>query len=173
MTEQKKQWVTVELTSHAERLAPDEIEMFLRSQVDEDIDIFVPGSSYRRKDNLVTVWLMEGYAFIEAGKSAGFYFDLEQTNYVSKILTRDERGSRFLLYIGNEEVKSLRERLRKQTVVNVQEGDIVEIDDGIYEGLEGEILVLYEQDQKAEIQFSQLKSIDTIAKIPLTFLRKK
>lgn len=168
-----KQWVTVELTYYAQKRTPKELHQFLCEHIDKDLEVFVPASSFERKGNSVNIWLMEGYAFIEAGEPSGFYFDLEQTPYVEKILTRDERSSRFLLYIQDEEIESLKADLRKETVVDVEEGDIVEIDSGIYEGLTGEILVLYEEDEEAEIKFSELKSIDTIAKIPLTFLKKK
>ena len=174
MSDDIKKWVTIELTRSAEREKPENLLKLLRGDgsIPDDLEIFLPATSFNRRDNWITVCLMEGYAFVEAGRPAAFYFQLEDSAYVSRVLSRDERIGRFLIYVPNDKIQHLKDRLREQTLRDFEDGDTVEIIEGAYQNLEGTIIEFKEGDDKAFIKIHDLISIDTIVELPLQFLRK-
>lgn len=168
MTE--KQWVVAELTKQGEEDIPERVSAVLRGQLGDDVDIFVPAQSFSRRGNYMTICLMEGYVFIEGGKPAGTYLDLEGSLYISRILTRDETYGRYLVYVGDNEVQTLRERLLEQTRREFRAGDEVEVIEGVYENLEGTVLSVDTNTKKAMIKIHDLVSINTVVELPLQFL---
>jgi transcription antitermination factor NusG len=168
-----KQWVILELSRMGERERPEDLFQILKREAgSDDLDIFVPSVSFSRRDNWVTICLMEGYAFIEGGRPAGFYFDLEDSPYVSKVLTRNESNGRFLVYVSHDEILKLKERLRDQTIRDLKEGDTVEVTSGAYSSLEGTVIDFTQDNTHALIKIHDLVSLDTIVELPLQFLQK-
>lgn len=173
MTESSKQWVILELSHMGEKESPPDLVKLLQGDIgDEEVEIFVPSASFHRRDNWVTICLMEGYIFMEGGLAAGFYFDLERSAYIQRVLTRDEPHGRFIVYIPGDEVDELKARLRTQTLRDFGEGDYVEIIEGAYENLEGTVLDFNPQTDHALVEIHELVSIETIVELPLQFLRK-
>lgn len=168
-----KQWVILELTRFGEKEKPEDLISLIRGETGiSDLEIFVPSTSFSRRDNWVTICLMEGYIFMEGGRPAGFYFDLEEIPYLSRVLTRDERTGRYIVYVPDEEVVKLQTRLRDQTLRDFGEGDTVEIIEGAYESLEGTVIDFNPQTKNAFIRIHELVSLDTVVELPLQFLRK-
>lgn len=173
MDEDIDQWVIVELSSRGEKKDKHELEEVLQDRVDRDVEIFIPSTSFWKNDDCVTIWLMEGYIFFEAGHPASFYFDLEGSPYISKVLTRDDPSGRYLLYIDQEEIESLKSRLREQSMKNIEEGDQVEIKEGTYESLRGEVFDLPEDQEEVYVKVTELGALDEIIiEIPEAFLEK-
>lgn len=169
----KKQWAILELSNMGEKEDPEDLIALLEGDIGEDtVEIFIPSTSFYRRDNCVTICLMEGYIFIESGKAAGFYFDLERSPYIQRVLTRDEPHGRFIVYVPDTEIKELKSRLRKQTFRDFGEGDHVEIIEGAYENLEGTVLDFNPETDRALVEVHELVSIETIVELPLQFLKK-
>ena len=169
----KNQWVILELTNMGEKEDPEDLVSLLRNDMgDKDVEVFIPSTSFYRRDNCVTICLMEGYIFLESGESAAFYFDLESSPYIQRVLTRDEPHGRFIVYVPEQEIKDLKSRLRKQAFRDFGEGDKVEIIEGAYENLEGTVIDFNPETDQALVDIKELVSIDTIVELPLQFLRK-
>lgn len=172
-SDSSKQWVILELSHLGEKENPKDLVTLLQGDIgDKEVDIFVPSTSFHRRDNWVTICLMEGYIFIRGGLSAGFYFNLEDSAYIQRVLTRDEPHGRFLVYVPDSEVEDLKERLRTQTLRDFGEGDKIEIIEGAYESLEGTVLDFNPNTDRALVEIHELVSIETIVELPLQFLRK-
>lgn len=174
MKTEDKKWVTLELTRRAEKEKPEDLKTLLKGEasIPDDLELFIPATSFDRRDNFVTVCLMEGYVFLEGGRPSSFYFHLENCSYVSRVLSRDESTGRYLAYVPDEKIQDLKDRLRKQTLRDFGEGDEVEIIGGAYDNLEGEVVEFNKDDDHAFVKIDGLVSIDTIVELPLQFLRK-
>lgn len=172
MTTQKpKLWVTVELSYLGEKQLPEDLYTVLRKYIEDDLDVFIPAVSYQRKDNSMVICLMEGYAFIEGGRPAGYYLELESSPYIKRVLTRDESSGRYLEYVQDKDIEVLRHNLEVQTIRTFETGDEVEVVEGSFKNLEGTILEV--QDEKALVKIHDLVSIKTIVELPLQFLMRK
>lgn len=175
MTKTDKQWVTLELTRLAEKEKPEDIITLIKGDAGvqgDDIEFFIPSTSFNRREKWVTICLMEGYLFVEGGRPAGFYLGLEQCPYVSRVLTRDERSGRYIVYIPDDQIQELKVRLRDQTLRDFGEGDKVEIIEGAYENLEGTVVDFNPSTKQAFVKIHELVSLDTIVELPLQFLQK-
>jgi len=164
-----KKWVIMELSYQGEQKTPEELALLLRGQLGGGADIFIPAVTFSRRNSTVTICLMEGYFFIEASLPTSTYFDLEDTTYVRKVLTRDESKGRFLYYVDQAMIDDLKSRLKEQTVRNIQVGDMVKVVEGPYSKLSGEILSLVEGEDRALIHIVDLKSMEVIVELPFQF----
>lgn len=168
-----KQWVILELTRLGEKEKPEDLVSLIQGETGiSDLEIFIPSTSFHRRDNWVTICLMEGYIFMEGGRRAGFYFDLEEIPYIARVLTRDEPTGRYIVYVPNEEVDKLKSRLRTQTLRDFGEGDTIEVIEGAYESLEGTVIDFNPETKHAFVKIHELVSLDTVVELPLQFLRK-
>jgi len=166
-------WVTLELSRLGEKERPEDLEELLRSEVpDKELDIFIPAASFYRRENAVTVCVLEGYAFVRGGYPANFYFEFESSPYIAKVLSLDDRGARYLQYVPEAKIQELRQRLLDQTVREIEEGDFVEITDGAYQNLKGHVVGLSPDGEKAYISIEGLVSLDTYVELPLQFVKK-
>lgn len=168
------QWVTFELTRMGEKEKPEDLVEIIETETgDTEAEVFVPATSFQRRDNWVTICLMEGYIFMEGGQPASFYFDLESLPYIERVLSRDVSSGRYIEYVPNEEVQELKQRLRKRSLRDFGKGDEVEIIEGAYENLEGEVIEFNPENERALVDIDELVSLDTIVELPLQFLQKK
>lgn len=166
-------WVTLELSRMGEKKRPEELQQLLEAEVShKDVDIFIPAISFYRKDNAVTVCLMEGYAFVRAGHPACFYFEFEKSPYINRVLSRDERSGRYLEYVPESAISDLRRQLQEYTVREIEVGDEIIVDEGAYQNLEGTVMGLNPAGEAAYVRIHELKSLTTVVELPLQFLRK-
>lgn len=170
--ENKKQWVVAELTYQGENEVPERLIQILQDSYGVDTDMFIPAQTFYRRNSYVTICLMEGYIFLEGGRPASFYLDLEGTRYISKILTKDDPLGRYLSYVSHGEIEAMRGKLLEQTRREFQEGDVVEVVEGVYEHLDGTVVALNQEAKTALVKIHDLLSIDTVVELPLQFLAK-
>jgi len=164
--------VALELTHLGEeRIQEGTLESVLRSDlgVDADFPIFIPAATYTKGSRLITVLLMEGYAFLASGLEETKYFELERRPYVSQVMSTQSGTHRFrtLTTVPNKTVEDLRLRLREMVTLNLEVGDQVKAVEGTYRNLVGTV-----QDvtpEHAYVSF-QLRSIELVAAIPRMFL---
>lgn len=172
MSKSPRKWVALELSHQGEKRLPQELYAMLRAEMGEEADIFVPAATFTRRDTTVTICLMEGYVFVEAGLPSSRYFDLEALSVIRRALSRDESAGRYLCYIEDHVIQDLRARLKEQTRRDVQVGDYVEICDGAYSALRGRILDVFEDRQRASIHIVDLKSMEVIVDLPFQFFER-
>lgn len=165
-----KQWVVVELSHQGEKRSPDEIRVLLSQCVGGGVEVFVPALTFRRKDSCVTLYVMEGYVFIEAGLSTDRYFDLEDTVYVRSVLSKEEPSGRYLRYVPNSTVRELEERLAELAARKIERGDRVRITEGSFSQLVGEIRDVWPETSTATVHVVDLESMEVIVELPFQFL---
>lgn len=165
-------WVIVELSRQGEKKEPEELENLLRSEIGDEVGIFIPSETHHKENHSVTVCLMEGYVFIEAGLPMAHYFDLESTASVSSVLTRNVSDGREVRCIPSSEIDSLRNQLKKEASKNLEEGDRVLITEGTYAHMEGEIIGFHHGGEDAQVNVDDLKSVDVMTSVPAVFLEK-
>lgn len=169
---QVRQWVIVELSHKGEKESPSDLEILLKQELSDEVEIFVPALTYSRKDHDVTICLMEGYVFIEAALPTSTYFMLEDCPYVRRVLTRDESRGRYVRLVSDAEVDQLRKQLNKKAFRDLKIGDRVLITEGPHSELKGEIVDLRPDEAKASVNIEELRSIKTCVELPYPFLRK-
>lgn len=166
-------WVTLELSRSGERERPEDLrKLIFAATDDEDVEFFVPAISFVRRDNAVTICVLEGYAFVRAGLPASFYFDLETSPYVARVLSLDEKKGRYLQYVPNSDIEVLKLKLSQQSIREIQISDVVFIADGAYKNLTGTVDGMSPDKTTAYITIEGLVSLETAVELPLQFLKK-
>lgn len=164
-------WITLELSRLGEtKLIEGTLLASLRRDlgVDENFQIFVPAATFVKNGRPVTIHLMQGYVFIAAGLEEACYFILEHKPYVVQVLAqRSPSGLRVLNVISDANIQELRLQLRTLLAAGVEVGARVQILEGLYENLEGEVLTV--EQEKADVLI-ELRSLVTIAHLPKLFL---
>lgn len=162
-------WVVAELTFLGEvKVSEGALIDFLQteSKLPEDHPVFIPSITYSKSGEIVTFHLMEGYIFIATGLPDTFYFGLEQSPYIERIITT-ESPSRYLSTVKNCYIEDLRLKLRELVSTDLEEGMEVKILDGTYAKLQGKVVGLLEG---AASVFLELRSAHFIVSIPKAFL---
>ena len=112
---------------------------------------------------------MEGYFFIESGLDENIYFSLATKSYIEFVMhTRNAKGN-FLQTIRDQDVDNLKKSLREQITTDLELGMLVEIENGIYKGLEGEVVGFTEDKQEAFV-YIKLRTLRAIRAIPTYIL---
>lgn len=167
-------WVAVELSSRGQENI-EKIESLIQREISKSPEIFVPTISFEKNRDSISICLLEGYIFVEAGYPASFYFDLKRTPYIKKVFTKEGDTSDSIRYIDDEYIEDIREELRKESVENLEEGDTVRIKEGTYENLEGRISNISDGDgeKKVSVKITELDAMENlIIEIPQAFLEK-
>jgi transcription antitermination factor NusG len=165
-------WVVLELTRQGEARVEDGT---LASAILEALGtgntwpVFIPSYSYCRGGHRVTIHLMEGYAFVATGLNEADYLGLERDcPYVKKVLTVDgPNGMPVLSVVGAAQVQDMHKQLREIVSSDISEGMRVNITQGKYARLEGDVLGMEGDDAHVLIV---LRSFQKIATIPTIFL---
>lgn len=168
-------WVVVELTSYGE----DKVERgILGKEVRRDLSlpsdhpVFIPSVRYSRGSRSTSVHLMEGYVFVASGLPEATYFTLETKPYVKQVMSQaGPSGMRSLSVIDNDTVERMRLQLRQEMATDTMVGDRVEIVDGHYQALEGEVVSIDGNDPEYADVCIEMRSLHVIARIPKVFLK--
>jgi len=165
-------WIAVELSKQGELKVEDRtLEASLRTdlEVDGAFEIFIPATTYVRDGRSVTIHLIEGYVFLRSGLPEVRYFGLENFPYVNQVMSTKSgpHGMRVLSTIPDVQIQTMRTRLREQVVADIPPGTRVEVVEGTYRHLEGE--VLFSEHDMATVLIT-LRSLELIVNIPLVFL---
>lgn len=166
-----KTWVILELTRQGEqRVADGSFERIVRRamSLEDDHGVFIPSITYKKAGRTVTLHLMEGYAFVESGLVETTYFNVEGHADIRSVMSsRSPSGMRILHTLPDAEIISMREKLRTMVMGDVACGSTVNISDGPYKGMDGEVLDL---EQDYAILKIEMRSLAIVTKIPQIFL---
>lgn len=170
--ERDRYWITVELSNIGEqKLAEGELQRILRMHLDsDDVPIFSPSAKFIKKTNQKSeiFHLIQGYIFVGSGLKLRKYLDLEETPYVSRIFYDTlSDGQIQLKLLPNSKIEGMREELSKMMLGAISVGDTVLINSGLYQGIEGQIIAISENDANVELKF---RSMVIITKLPRIFL---
>ncbi len=168
-------WVVLELTRLGEQKAeegclPGLLQNALK--VGSDHSVFVPCVVYERDGARIVLNMMEGYVFIAAGLSESSYLALEhECPYIRQVLCHRQRGGvPVLSTIPDSNLDEIRGGLRKMIAVEIETGMQVEVVDGPYAGLSGNVVQL--EGDNAHV-YMEMRSLKAIRSIPRTVLRPK
>lgn len=167
------QWVIVELSHQGEKKDPEDLKILLKQDLPGDVEIFVPSVTYTKGDHSVTIWLLEGYIFIEAGLRMARYFSLEDTAYVSSVLTLDRKGKRHIRFIDEEQIQEMQDSLREEASRDIEEGDKVRVQEGTYSELTGEVVEFETGDKEATVRILGMRSKEPVVTLPIVFLERE
>jgi len=166
-------WVAIELTPLGEIKVEDgSLEASLRYDlgIKEDFPIFIPAVTIKKGHRTSTIHLLEGYVFVASGLMPETrYFRLEEKSYVGQVVSTHTgpHGIRTVSVIPDQQIQGLRQQLQNIIGAEVEIGDLVQVVDGTYRGLEGN--VEGKDEEVAYIQFN-LRSMNVITGVPLAFL---
>lgn len=164
-------WVVLELTRSGEQKVEDgTLAGILRAQlrVDSNFPVFIPVTTYVDTGSRVSMYLLEGYAFIASGLSESAYINLERNSpYIRTVLTTKTGSIRALSVIPDSYIQEMRHKLSKQVASTVAEGNRVEVTDGMFRHLDGEVILVAGEDAHVRVT---MRSLDLIAKVPRIFL---
>jgi len=167
----RKTWVILELTRQGEQKVTDgNFERVLRKalKLDPDHGIFIPAATYKKAGRTVTLHLMEGYAFVESGLLETVYFKLEGHQDIKRIMSSaSPSGMRIPHTLSDLELQKMRDKLRTMVMGDVTPGSMVNISDGTYKGMDGEVLDIEEDYAILKIE---MRSLAIVTKIPQVFL---
>jgi transcription antitermination factor NusG len=172
MMDKKSKWAIIELSHVGEKKSIPDITTFIRNSLGDGAEIFIPQVSFTRRDSTMTICLMEGYVFVEASLPPANYLFLEDLPYFERVLTRDEPEGRFLCYVDQDVIDDLKRKLAVQIQREIKIDDHVLIVEGVYSELEGRVLGLTCNGEKATVHIEDLKSMEVIVELPLQFLEK-
>lgn len=166
-------WVVLELTRSGElRVEDGSLEAAIREVPGfHDIPIFVPAATYVRNGHKITVQLMQGYVFVASGLPEVAYFELErQSPHLRKVLsTTGSGGLPTLSVINNKDVEEMRSQLQAEIALNLHVGMEVQVNQGPYSGLSGQVVSLVEGKEEVQVLI-RLRSLQVIRSIPRVFL---
>lgn len=165
-----KTWVVYQLSAYGESLAEKgELLEKVRKHIPKDKEVFIPYYKIEFQGKITKVNVMEGYFFIESGLEENIYFSLATKSYIEFVMhTRNAKGN-FLQTIRDQDVENLKKSLREQITTDLELGMLVEIENGIYKGLEGEVVGFTEDKQEAFV-YIKLRTLRAIRAIPTYIL---
>ena len=167
----QKTWVILELTRQGEQKITDgHFEGVLRKamKLEQEHGVFIPSMTYKKAGRTVTLHLMEGYAFVESGLPDTAYLKMENHQDVKRIMSSTSpSGMRIPHTLSDKEIVAMRDKLRKMVMGDVTPGSTVNISDGPYRGMDGQVLDLEEDYAILKIE---MRSLAIVTKIPQVFL---
>lgn len=168
-------WVVLELTRLGEQKAEEgELPVLLQDalNVGNDWPVFVPCVVYERDNTRIVLNMMEGYVFVAAGLPESTYIALEHDcAYIRQVLCHHQQGGVAVLStIPDSNLDEIRAGLRKMIAVEIETGMQVEVVDGPYAGLSGNVVEL--EGDNAHV-YVEMRSLKAIRSIPRTVLRPK
>ena len=167
----KTTWVVLELTALGEMRAEEgTLPKLLREALKtHNIEVFVPCITYSRGKDRIVLNMMEGYAFVSTGLSEGVYIDLgHNCPYVQRAMFSYQNGIPVLNTITDSALQELREGLKKMVAVELEVGMEVEVVEGPYSNMIGNIVSM---DTDVAHVYIELRSLRAIRSIPKMVLR--
>lgn len=167
----QKTWVILELTRQGEQKVTDGVfEGILRKamKLEPSHGVFIPSMTYKKAGRTVTLHLMEGYAFVESGLPETTYFKVEGHQDVKRVMSSNSpSGMRIPHTLSDTDILVMRDKLRTMVMGDVTLGSKVNISDGPYRGMDGEVLDIEEDYAILKIE---MRSLAIVTKIPQVFL---
>ena len=163
-------WVVYQLSPYGESMAENgQLLEKVRKYICKTKEIFIPYYKIEFQGKITKVNVMEGYFFVESGLDENIYFSLATKAFIEFVMhTRTNKGN-FLQTIRNEDVENLKDSLREQITTDLELGMEVNIENGIYKGLDGEI-VGFTEDKSEAFVYIKLRTLRAIRAIPTYIL---
>lgn len=176
MTTQSDQWVILALTSKADGEDPDLVRRSIAYAV-RGAEVFIPAAVTQVGEDRVIHYLVEGYAFIRHQHPDNAYNRLENSKYVSGVITKivrlsGQRPMRTLAFITTADIERMRSQIHVETDQGIGEGDLVLITSGAYKQITARVIEDIKEQDKVQVHI-QLRSKDTIISLPRSFLQLK
>jgi 5'-3' exonuclease/transcription antitermination factor NusG len=133
-------------------------------------EVFIPATVAEDSggDRIVR-YLMDGYAFIQRSLPDRSYFKLENSRYVTKVLTRTER-SREIATIRSAEIEKMRFQILAESHQGIRVGDMVEIASGPYKSIPAKVIEEIPEQDSVQV-YVELRSKQSLLTLPRSFLR--
>lgn len=165
-------WVVIELSPIGEsKLDEGNIDKIIRKflNLDESYPIFVPKAVYHEDNQTINLHLLDGYIFVKSGLIDTDYFRLEQTPYVTRVLSEMGAGGvRVLSVVQNSVIEEMKGHISCLSVNDLRKGDVVTVIQGMYRGLDVSVMEI--MGDKALVKTCGLKAIDIITTLPISSL---
>lgn len=161
------QWLVIELTEQGESADYRELENAI-IEIFGNIDFFIPIYHEEIGSYISTCTLFEGYIFIkDLPKNRDKVDEVKNNRFFSKIL-----GSKTKFYsVDSKVVESLREKLQNSVKKILKPGTYVEILEGIFQNLLGEVIGVEDDGKRVMVKIKTL-SREIITPIPSTEVRE-
>jgi transcription antitermination factor NusG len=160
-------WAVLELTRLGERKAEEGSLVSLLRQILKLKDghpVFVPCRTYTDGGRKVSVHLMQGYAFVGAD-GAALHLPSDQP-YVKRMMSsKGTHGSRVLSVVPDSMIQKMESELSSSVSDGIGIGTYVSVSDGVYKGLNGEVIDVVTADDLIVVRFN-MRSLDTLVSLP-------
>jgi transcription antitermination factor NusG len=165
-------WVVLELTPLGEMRAEEgTLPKLLRQtlRVESDFPVFIPCVTYNKGKERIVLNMMEGYAFIASGLTEGEYINLgHNCPYVHRAMFSVQNGIPIMNTIADPALEELRIGLKNMVAVELDVGMRVEVIEGPYSNMIGDILSMTPE---VALVYIKLRSLRAIRSIPRVVLR--
>ncbi len=113
---------------------------------------------------------MEGYAFVRSGLPEVAYFALESSPYVQAVMSHQggANGMRSLAVVSDNYILDLKAQMHEHIAQDLEKGTPVQISEGRFHDLEGELVGTYQDMAYVHIAF---RSREMLITVPQIFLR--
>jgi len=168
----KKNWAVVELNIMGEKEEKLKLIQEDLIRILPDLDVFIP--VYWNDDVQFSkkIYLVEGYVFVRNAKTDRHYFLLEQSKYVSNVVSYKTGKGKIPDFVSDIEISKLKEKLNSYLKKDFQKKDKVNILDGDYKNLIGQVISILNE-KEVVVQILGIRSAEVIVKIQKVFLEKK
>ena len=158
------QWLIIELSESGETSDYNVIESALLNLFGSDVDYFIPVHHEKMGSYLSTFVLFDGYVFIK--DSPNIRRCLHDI-YDYRIFAGALKSNGKIQTVGAHIIGSLRRKLQLGLKKKIKVGSRIKIMEGIFKGLEGDVMSVEEDGRQATICIKRL-SREMIAPIPVT-----
>ena len=159
-------WLVLELSEQGDSASFAELDNSLQEMLGEKSEYFIPIHSEKLGSYTSTSVLFEGYVFVKDSSSARSQLsEISDFRYFSKILESNGR----VQTVDSRTIAVLKRKLRNSARKKIQKGTKVQILDGIFENLVGEVVSIEDQGREAMVRIKRL-SREIIAPVPCTNL---
>tara|TARA_B100000745_G_scaffold300393_1_gene254188 strand:+ start:4841 stop:5341 length:501 start_codon:yes stop_codon:yes gene_type:complete len=161
----KPTWSTLSIHFSEEEVNESLLKSSLRDALGRRIEIFIPSISVKGKRKTYRYTLFDGYVFVKGAKDIS---KATKSPYVSDVLWGSKGAS---LTVTDAEIESMKAQLKDMLPKGLEVGDKVNIVNGLYSGLPGEIQEI--RGEKVVIKATMpLGSLTKVAVIPAVFCER-
>lgn len=163
-----KKWIVVQLSQNGEReknlkTLEKSVHRILRSTV----EVFIPATSQKARNDVSTVFYMDGYIFVEF-KSGVIYSKLNNSSNFEMVLQNSKTGYYLL---DNAEIAPLQKGVRDMVVNTFEVGDTVKVLKGSFKNLTGIVSLIHDGGEQVQINL-HLSSKPVLIDYPTSYLSK-
>lgn len=163
------EWVVLELSSQGEEEDPDILRASL-SRTLKGAEIFIPASISIVGESRVVHKLIDNYVFVRRSQPDGYYLKVENTKYVTSVLTVPSGKVRKISTVRDSDIEKMRRQIHVETEQGIEVDDEVEVMSGAYRGIRGKVIGEIKENDSVQV-YIHLRSKQAIVTLPRSFLR--